>query len=221
MIKQMYTLDKEGRPVMNINWQRYRRVIYDIRTENVYLNPLIHLIKGEYTFTHNDKTISVDIKIDRGICKFIVKDGDITLMSSRVKNLYKFNKVQIEYWNTFNIPLVYHLIDLGLLNDENLSYYDAALFYPPNMVGRTQWDVMEILPDYYIHKMDDEWCLYHWVSGEKEICMDLYERGPVDMVIDKFRSVLIGMGVKPPSKTSNWSDVTYHKDGTFTLTKCG
>jgi hypothetical protein len=80
---------------------------------------------------------------------------------------------------------------------------------------------MEVRPDYYIHKMGDEWCLYYWVSGQDEICMDLYvDDGDIDMVMDKFRTILDEMGVEPPDKTTNWSDVTYNEDGTFTLSKC-
>jgi len=222
MTKQLYSIDKEGRIHMHITMHEYRRIVYELKTENVYMNPLIHLIRGSYSFLYNDKIANVNIEINKGLCSLVVKDDNdnIILRSKRIKDLYKFYKVQIEFYNVFGEPLVYHLIELGLLNDENLSYYDAALFYPPIFSGRTEWDVMEIRPDYYIHKMGDEWCLYYWVSGEDEICMDLYESGPIDIVINKFRSILDGMGVKPADKVSKWTDVTYNEDGSFTLTKC-
>lgn len=222
MMEQLYENIKGGGYNLLISWKRYRRVMYDLKTENVYLNPLLHLIKGEFTFIHNDKTILLTIGVKNGRGTFIVKEDGIVIMSRRlVRSLYTLHQIQIEYWNTFGVPLVHHLIMLGLLSDENLCDYCSVLFYPPILSGRTEWDVMEVRPDYYIHKMGDEWCLYYWVSGQDEICMDLYvDDGDIDMVMDKFRTILDEMGVEPPDKTTNWSDVTYNEDGTFTLSKC-
>ena len=224
MERQLYENIKGGGYRLLISSKEYRRVMYDIKNENVYMNPFIHLIKGDYTFIHNDKTISVSIDIKNGVGKILVKDGDNIIMSyRRIKSLYRLYKVQMEYWNIFGIPMVHHLMGLNLLSDENLDLYRSVIFYPPILSGRTEWDVMEVREDYYIHRVgDDEWCLYNWVSGQDEICMDLYVTGDdIDMVMDKFRTLLDEMGVKPTDKTMKWSDVTYNDDGTFTLTKCG
>lgn len=221
-MKQLYQIDG-GRYTLNINWDEYRQIMYELTIpEQVVFNPFINLIKSSYTFNHDGNTIVVRMTNHSGKGLVNISCDDINIMDLVIDDLYGHYKFQIEYWNMFGIPLVFHLKDNKVINDENIDYYSSVLFFPPILSGRTEWDVVEIMEDYYIHKMDDEWCLYHWVSGQEEECMNLYVTGDdIDMVKDKFRTILDEMGVKPVDKTTKWSDVIYNEDGTITLTKCG
>ena len=221
MKRQLYHQVKGGGYDLLISFKEYRKIMYEQRVSNdLVFNPFIHLIKGSFTFIHEDRVISVTIDIVRGKASFIVKDGDEVLMDiRRITTFYKFNKVQIDYWNMFAVPLAFHLKELNLIDEVR---HCTILYYPPILSGRKQWDVMEVRTDYYIHNVgDNRWCLYHWVSGQNEVCMDEYVSGDdINAVIDEFNIILDDMDIIPADESNKWWSVTYNQDGSFYTKKC-
>jgi hypothetical protein len=141
MKRQLYHQVKGGGYDLQISFDEYRRIMYDLRVDDdLIFNPFIHRIKGSFNFIHEDKTISVTIGIDRGIASFIVKDGGAVLMNYRADNFYEFNSFQIEYWNMFGVPIVFHLKELDLIDEDK---HLTVLYYPPIITGRTEWDYRE------------------------------------------------------------------------------
>ena len=219
-MKQIYQVDN-GKYTLNTNWEGYREIMYELTIpQDIVFNPFINLIKCSYTFKHNKKTILVEMSNHNGRGIVDISCDDVNIMNLVINDFYSHHKFQVNYWNMFGVPLIYHLMQNGTLTDENIDKYCSCFFYPP-VGNRTDWDVIEIRPDYYIHKIGDEWCLYHWISGQKEVCMDLHKTGKVDKVIASFRKKVDKITLKADKPTSNWSAVVYNEDGTITLTKCG
>ena len=215
-MKQLYQVDG-GKYTLNTNWEGYRQVMYELTIpEEVVFNPFINLIKCSYTFNHDGNTILVEMTnhFGRGIVD--ITCDDVNIMNVVINDFYGHYKFQVNYWNMFGIPLVFHLMENKTLTGENIEKYCSVLFYPP--VGeRKEWDVIEVRPDYYMYKINDQWCLYHWVSGQKEVCMDLYGYGDLKKVITTFRKKVDKLSGKTKKPTTKWSEVIYKEDGTFKL----
>ena len=223
-MKQLYQVDKDGKITMLISWDEYRRIMFkqSIPPDIIY-NPFINkFMNYDITFNHNGVKVDISSCNGRGNHYFVIEEDDVEVVYEVMDDMYDTYFSQIILWNRYGIVLSSYLRENGMMTDEDMDKYSSCFFSPPILSGRTEWDVMEVMEDYYIHKMDDEWCLYHWVSGEEEVCMNLYvDDGDIDMVKNKFRTILDEMGVKPVDKTTKWSNVTYNDDGTFTLSKCG
>ena len=223
-MKQLYQVDKDGKITMLISWEEYRRIMFKLSIDpDIIYNPFINkFMNFDITFNHNGVKVDISSANGRGNhCLVIQEDGE-DVVYEMMDDMYDTYVSQITLWVRYGIVLSSYLRENGTMTDDDLVKYCSCFFFPPILSGRTEWDVVEIMEDYYIHKMDDEWCLYHWVSGQKEECMNLYVSGDdIDMVKDKFRTILDEMGVKPVDKTTKWSDVIYNEDGTITLTKCG
>jgi hypothetical protein len=138
-MKQIYTTDG-GKYTLHMDWMGYRRLMMELTIpDDIVFNPFINLIKCSYTFEHNGNTISVNMvnKLGRGY--ILITSGDIEIMDINIGDFYSHYQFQMEYWNMFGIPLVFHLKEGKVLNDENIEKYCSVLFYPP--VGeRTEWD---------------------------------------------------------------------------------
>jgi hypothetical protein len=214
MEKQLYEKIEGGGYRLLISWEEYRDIMFKLRIpEDLVPNVFFHSIKGKYLIDD----ICVTLSVMNGECTTTLSKDDNLIDKFICNDFSSFWLLQNKLWVSYGIVISSFITDENILID-----YCSVLFYPPILSGRTEWDVMEVRPDYYIHKMGDEWCLYNWVSGQDEICMDIYvDDGDINIVKDKFRTILDEMGVKAPDKTTNWSDVTYNEDGTFTLTKCG
>jgi hypothetical protein len=139
-MKQLYQVDG-GKYTLFTNWEGYRKVMYDLRVpEEVVFNPFINLIKCSYTFNHNGNIILVEMTNHYGRGIVDISCDDVNIMNLVINDFYSHNKFQIEYWIMFGIPLVFHLMENKVINDENIDKYCSCLFYPP--VGeRTEWDI--------------------------------------------------------------------------------
>lgn len=209
---------------MLISLEEYRRIMFNQSIDpDILYNPFINkFMNFDITFNHNGVKVDISSANGRGNHYLVIEEDDKEVVYEKMDDMYDTYFSQITIWNRYGIVLSSYLMDNGMMTDDDMDKYSSCFFSPPILSGRTEWDVMEIMEDYYIHKMDDEWCLYHWVSGQEEECMNLYVSGDdIDMVKHMFRTILDEMGVKPVDKTTKWSDVIYNEDGTFTLTKCG
>lgn len=223
-MKQLYQVDKDGKITMLISLEEYRRIMFKLSIDpDIIYNPFINkFMNFDITFNHNGVKVDISSCNGRGNHYLVIEEDDKEVVYEVMDDMYDTYFSQITLWVRYGIVLSTYLRENGMMTDDDLVKYCSCFFFPPILSGRTEWDVMEIMEDYYIHKMDDEWCLYHWISGQEEECMNIYVSGDdINMVKDKFRTILDEMGVKPIDKTTKWSDVTYNDDGTFTLTKCG
>ena len=197
-MKQLYQVDKGGKITMLISLEEYRRVMFNQTIDpDILYNPFINkFMNFDITFNHNGVKVDISSCNERGNHYMVIEEDDKEVIYEVMDDMYDTYFSQITIWNRYGIVLSSYLMDNGMMTYEDMDKYCSCFFSPPILSGRTEWDVMEIRPDYYIHKMDDEWCLYHWVSGQKEECMNLYVSGDdIDMVKDKFRTILDELNV--------------------------
>ncbi len=224
-MKQLYQVDKDGKITMLISLEEYRRIMFKLSVDmDILYNPFINkFMNFDITFNHNGVKVAISSCNERGNQYLVIEEDNKEVVYEVMDDIYDTYFSQITLWVRYGIVLSSYLRENGMMTDEDMDKYCSCFFFPPILNGRTEWDVIEIRQDYYIHDMGgDEWCLYHWISGEEEECMNIYVTGDdIEMVKDKFRTILDEMGVEPVDKTTKWSNVTYNEDGTITLTKCG
>ena len=217
-MKQLYQVDKDGKITMLISLEEYRRIMFKLSVDpDIIYNPFINkFMNFDMTFNHNGVKVLISSCNHRGNQHLVIEEDDVEVVYEVMDDMYDTYFSQITLWVRYGIVLSSYLRENGMMTDDDLINYCSCFFYPP--VGeRTEWDVIEVRPDYYIHKMDDKWCLYHWVSGEKEVCMDLYESGDLKKVITTFRKKVDKLSGKTKKPTTKWSEVIYKEDGTFKL----
>jgi hypothetical protein len=142
MERRLYEL-VEGSPRLLISREEYRRIMFDFGTEGLYFNPFAHLIQSTFTFSNDDGTYLVVIKVNRGVCTLSVTQDDIEVIYRQSKTFYDFYIVQKEYYTIFGVPLVFNLVECGIISKDKCDEYCSVLFYPPNVTGRTEWDYGE------------------------------------------------------------------------------
>ena len=192
-MKQLYQVDKAGKITMLISWEEYRRIMFKLSVDpDIIYNPFINkFMNFDMTFNHNGVKVDISSCNERGNHYFLIEEDDKEVVYGVMDDMYDTYVSQITLWVRYGIVLSSYLMESGMMTYEDMDKYSSCFFSPPILSGRTEWDVMEVMEDYYIHKMDDEWCLYHWVSGQQEECMNLYVTGDdIDMVKDKFRTIL-------------------------------
>jgi len=221
-MKQLYQVDKDGKITMLISLEEYRRIMFKLSVDpDIIYNPFINkFMNFDITFNHNGVKVDISSCNGRGQHCLVVQEDGEDVVYEMMDDMYDTYFSQITLWVRYGIVLSSYLRENGMMTDDDLVKYCSCFFFPP--VGeRTQWDVMEVRPDYYMYKVNDQWCLYHWVSGEEEECMDIYGSGDVNDVITTFRKWVDKLSGKTKKPTTKWSNVTYNDDGTFTLSKCG
>jgi len=142
MERRLYEL-VESCPRLLISWDEYRRIKFDFGTEGLHFNPFAHLIQSTFTFSNDEGSYLVTIKVYRGICHLYVTQDDIEVLYRESNTFYDFYIVQMEYYNIFGVPLVFNLEGCGIISKEICDEYCSVLFYPPRSTDRTEWDYNE------------------------------------------------------------------------------
>lgn len=142
MKRRLYTMT-DGVPILCDDVDYWREKFNLSIPPEVHFNPFVHLIKGDYSFYHEDVLMVVKIDIKGGIGRWMTYDNNKNLIIGfEMDNLYDFHVAQIKFWNIFGVPLVHHLLCIERITKEDINDYCSVLFFPPVM-DRTEWDYTE------------------------------------------------------------------------------
>lgn len=206
----------EGVPIVNegIDIRKVVKCLSINRSSISWYGFLKRFKRVEYSF--DNVVVRMYNRRESTLCITILENGK-RVFSLELFDLYELYGFQVEYWYRYGIEFMKQLYALGYMSEADMQKYAAAIYFAP--VGeRTDWDVIEVRPNYYMHKVDTaKWCLYRWVSGEDEESMDIYVIGEdIGVIKNKFREIVDKMDDHIDSMKV-WSDVIYNEDGTFKL----